>query len=183
MADQEQPKHSTSGEVEAKRPRGQRDPGAVGRTAEEAVMKYLTQIGQFAEDVRAVSSYQRRDIDFIRKDLQTVEVKGDTWLHKTGNLFFEVTRDHGFAGCFFRSKADYWYYTDTETGDCYTFRLSEAQAWLVRNSDTDVAVWTETRSHRRSGGVSGFVTFGGYKVNLAAFMAGVKTETLRLGVG
>lgn len=170
------------------RPRGQRDPGGVGRAAEEAVIKYLKQIGTFETDVRDVQLYREYDIDFVCKGGRTVEVKGDTWTARTGNLFFEVLRDHGGPGCFYRSKAEWWYYVAMGTGDCYAFRLSDAQSWLkatTRMGDVPgVAVWQDTRSHRRSASSpSGFVQYSGYKVNLEAFRAGVKTEHLKLGIG
>ena len=168
----------TAATVEApkKRQRGQTQPGAVGKHGEEAVLRYLKQKhGNDVIDVRLVPLYQKRDIDFLLPDDTAVEVKTDTWLHKTGNLFFEAARDHGFAGCFYRSKADVWAYVDAESGKAYLFRLSEAQAWLSLNFQPD---WlTTTRSHRKGA----FVTFVGWKVPLATFVAGVQTTTIDLG--
>lgn len=160
--------------VEERRKRGQTNHLEVGALAETLVLRYLERTGQRPQDVRDDRQYRRRDIDFILNDGQTVEVKGDTWLHKTGNLFFELTRDHGLAGCFFRSKADLWYYVDVETGETLQFRLSEAQAWLVRNLDK-VHI-TSARAHRRGG----FVDFVGAKVPKDAFLTGVRCERMVL---
>lgn len=168
---------------EQPRQRGQLHPGQVGKAAEEAVIRYFTQTKQLAEDTRADPYWRIRDVDLILKDRTTIEVKGDTWLHKTGNLFFEVSRDHGGAGCFFRSKADFWYYVDAETYDCFAFKLSDAQSWLAMHFDTEDCVWTPTRSHRRVQGVARFVDYGGYKVRLEALRSGIAVQQIRLGGG
>lgn len=166
---------------EPKRKRGQRSPGEVGKAAEEAVIRYFTQTKQLDRDVRADPYWQVRDVDLFLKDGTGIEVKGDTWTNRTGNIFFEVQRDHGGPGCFYRSKADYWYYVDAETFDCYVFRLSDAQAWLDFNAESDVAVGTSSRSHRRVKGEGRFVDYRGYKVNLDALRAGIAVQTIRLG--
>lgn len=167
-------------DAEKPRQRGQTQPGKVGAHGEEAVLRYLTQkYGAGVQDVRKVSVYQRRDIDFVLPDGTTVEVKTDTWLHRSGNVFFEAARDDGFAGCFYRSKADLWLIVCAETGRGYSFRLSEAQAWLTLNIQPG---WlTTTRSHRKVAGQSTFVGFVGYKVPLTVFMAGVETTVIELG--
>lgn len=162
------------------RQRGQVHPGQVGLLAEEAVKKYLERLGRTVQDVRKDPLNMWRDIDFIVSGgtrTEYVEVKGDTWLHKSGNLFLEVKRDHEGPGCFFRSKADTWYYVDAETGDTLILPLSAVQAWLAWNNDR--AKKTSTRSHRKGG----FVQFHGYLVPAEVLVQELGIQRIALPLG
>ena len=64
------------------------------------------------EDVSDVKEYQKQDIDFIVKpngkpDMK-FEVKNDTRIATTGNIFFETMSnvDYSTNGCFRKTKAD-----------------------------------------------------------------------------
>lgn len=169
------------GLVDSKRQRGQEDPGGVGTAGEEAALRYLAQKhGKGAvRDVRNDSTYQIRDIDYILPDGTTVEVKTDTWVARTGNLFFETARNHGRAGCFYRSKADLWVYIDAHAGGAYVFPLSEAQAWLAHNFN--LCQLTSTRSRGWENGKRGYVTFMGFKVPASEFVRAPWVELVDLG--
>ena len=93
---------------------------------------------QNVEDAR---EYQVQDIDLLctlesggdRKTI-TIEIKGDTKAHQTGNFFFETVSNEalGTQGCFLKSKAHLLFYYLLGTDRLYIFPMKRMQAWFMK---------------------------------------------------
>jgi hypothetical protein len=93
------------------------------------------------QNVEADPKYQAEDIDLICileigdhvKEV-SIEVKGDTKAHQTGNFFFETLSNAalGTQGCFLKSKADLLFYYLLATDRLYIFPLKRIQKWFVK---------------------------------------------------
>ena len=83
----------------------------IGKRGERIFAKFLDCMKLEYDDVSDVREYQKQDIDFIVKcgesDLK-FEVKNDTRIATTGNIFFETMSnvDYSTNGCFNKTKAD-----------------------------------------------------------------------------
>ena len=109
---------------------------------------------QNVEDVR---DYQVRDIDLLctieaGRDRKTVsiEIKGDTKAHQTGNFFFETVSNEslGTQGCFLKSQAHLLFYYLLETDRLYIFPMKRTQDWFVKLQQ-QMNTGSEGRSHRK----------------------------------
>lgn len=98
------------------------------------------------DDVRNNISYQRRDIDFIVRKINSddrwycVEVKVDTRALDTGNLAYEIV-SHGALGWSSVTKADYLFIVLAKESDALT---SEKCLWI------DMEKWNEYCANRKT---------------------------------
>lgn len=99
----------------------------------ETLFKQIMQNRKYqVEDVSTNPSYWRKDIDFIITSpttglTKTFEVKWDTKIHKTNNLYLElvnVNSDGGY-GWFEFCRADYLVYGDAVSKTFYIIPLLE----------------------------------------------------------
>lgn len=88
--------------------------------------------GYIVEDVSKDPLYWNSDIDFIITSpttgaIKTFEVKWDTKINKTGNLYLELenVNSKGFKGWFEFCKADYVAYGDARTHTFYIIPTKE----------------------------------------------------------
>ena len=99
------------------------------REAELKFAEMMKNRGYEVEDVSQNSEYFDMDIDFIVSSpatglVKTCEVKCDTRIHRTGNLFLETWSKYGNGlGWWNCCKADYLVYCDAENEIFYIFEL------------------------------------------------------------
>lgn len=103
---------------------------------EQLVKHYLEKEGYCVIDVSKNSHYWSQDIDFIViKGLATIsiEVKYDSWIHSTRNLFIELLSDvhQNKCGWIDYCKADYLYYVDSVDSTCYVISLKDVRDYLA----------------------------------------------------
>ena len=87
------------------------------REGEYLASRYLQAQGYAVEDVSLTPKYWKKDVDLIaRKDNHElkIEVKWDSRIHHTGNMFIETETDVDLnkAGWFKFCEADYIFYGD-----------------------------------------------------------------------
>ena len=74
----------------------------IGNLGEQIFSRRMREAGYTVQDVTNDSSYWSKDIDFIvtspRGNTRTFEVKYDTRLNHTGNLFLEIANTHSKEG-------------------------------------------------------------------------------------
>lgn len=111
----------------------------VGDKAAQLAKEWLRSLPQTKGlvSVEADKAYQKRDIDFLwetDKGFYRVEVKGDTWGHKTGNLFFETTSnvEQDNDGCFMYTEADLLLYLMLKSRELYILPVEDVRAWFIR---------------------------------------------------
>lgn len=65
------------------------------------------------------------DIDFIVNEETTVEVKWDSWIDKTGNLFIETAnpRSQGGLGWYKFCQADWLAYGNSQRNEFYMIKM------------------------------------------------------------
>lgn len=102
---------------------------------EQLVKEYLEQEGYCVVDVSKDQHYWSQDIDFIAiKGTETIkiEVKYDSWIHVTRNLFIELLTDidRNKCGWIDYCKADYLYYVDAIDTTCYVIALDDVRDYL-----------------------------------------------------
>lgn len=108
----------------------------IGRQGELLFKEIMESRGYEVKDVSGDSNYWYRDIDFIVKSpitgqIKTFEVKFDTRLHTTGNLYLErtstFTKEAGIKGLgwFEWCEADYLAYGDAVSGQFYMIPMAE----------------------------------------------------------
>ena len=86
----------------------------IGKRGERIFTDFLRRHGYSFTDVSDDREYQRQDVDVLIESKKTAgtkipaEVKNDTMIHKTGNIFFETMSNVDYAtdGCFQKTKAD-----------------------------------------------------------------------------
>lgn len=90
-----------------------------GKQGEKLFKEIMESRGYVVEDVSNNSDFWNKDVDFIITSptsglTKTFEVKWDTLINKTGNLYCELenVRSEGFKGWFEFCKADYVAYGD-----------------------------------------------------------------------
>lgn len=85
--------------------------------------------------------HQARDIDLLcvlesqdDERIVSIEVKGDTKAHTTGNFFFETISNEalGTQGCFLKSEADLLFYYLMESDCLFIFPMKSIQTWFVK---------------------------------------------------
>lgn len=101
-----------------------------GRLGELLFKQRMEQKGYEVKDVSKDSAYWNRDIDFIIKspftgEVKSFEVKFDSRIHKTNNLYLEVANAHSQSGLGYFSfcEADYLVYGDSVNNRFYIFSL------------------------------------------------------------
>lgn len=103
-----------------------------GKVGEQLFKEIMQSRNYTVKDVSNDSDYWDKDIDFIvtspsTGSTKTFEVKWDSRINRTGNLYLEVTNIHskGSKGWFEFCQADYLAYGDATTGTFYIIPLLE----------------------------------------------------------
>lgn len=96
---------------------------------------YLQDNGWTVQDVTGDPEYWRKDIDFIASSASqslTIEVKWDSRIHKTGNMFIETITDLDQSKCgwFSYCEADYIYYGDSVQQLFYVFKTDDLRKFV-----------------------------------------------------
>lgn len=106
--------------------------GTLGKQGEQLFKQVMESGGYTVEDVSGNSEYWYRDIDFIITSpttgaIKTFEVKWDTRINKTGNLYLEIASAHskGGQGWYKFCEADYLAYGDAASRKFYIIPLLE----------------------------------------------------------
>ncbi len=105
--------------------------------AGELEFKLLAQQwGHTLEYVGDDPDYWHRDIDFIINGKTTVEVKWDSWINATGNLFIETAnpRSKGGLGWYLFCEADYLAYGDSRANKFYIIKMSELRDYITTHN-------------------------------------------------
>ena len=102
----------------------------IGREGELLFKQIMEQGGYGVEDVSGNPNYWHKDIDFIITSpttgaVRSFEVKWDSCISKTGNLYLELTNIHsrGGKGWYQFCEADYIAYGDAVNGQFYIIPL------------------------------------------------------------
>lgn len=107
------------------------------------------------KNVEDSREYQIKDIDLLciletGGDERTVsiEIKGDTKAHQTGNFFFETVSNEalGTQGCFLKSQAHLLFYYLLETDRLYIFPMKTLQAWF-KGFQKQMTVGSRKKTH------------------------------------
>lgn len=121
----------------------------IGNLGEQVFTYKMREAGYTIQNVSADPSYWDKDIDFLvtspSGNMRSFEVKYDTRLNQTGNLYLELTNVHskGGAGWFSFCQADFLAYGDATTKTFYIIpmqKLRERAAILpsrMTNCGTD----------------------------------------------
>lgn len=101
---------------------------------------YLTASGYNVVDTTDNPDYWYQDIDFIAEqggEQTTIEVKWDSCIARTGNMFIELISDIDNAkdGWYKFCKADYIFYGDSKNNLFYVFKLTDLKAFISENTD------------------------------------------------
>lgn len=115
------------------------DPNNIGAICEAAVKQYLDEKGYSITDVSKNKEYWLQDVDLLAtKGASTlkIEVKGERQIHKYQSFFIELMADEerNKAGWIDITKADYIFYMDGITFDCYVFKPQDMRNYLAKNS-------------------------------------------------
>lgn len=111
---------------------------------EQLFKQLMEQRGHNVEDFTAQKAYQIQDIDFRITSpagkVATFEVKYDSKIHSTGNLFVEYFSAHNYGGLGWYEfcKADYIAYGDAHTDTFYCFLLEDLRQ-LINSHKFNVA--------------------------------------------
>lgn len=110
---------------------GERKPG------EWELKRYLRKQGYEVEDVSDNPSYWYKDIDLIVNSKTTLEVKWDSRISKTGNIFLEICSnvEKNQPGWFKFCKADYLFYGNSIDEEFYVFNFKELKAHIKAHKD------------------------------------------------
>lgn len=112
----------------------------IGASAEKEVKKHLETRGHIITDVSHDKSYQSVDIDFVMRSPQgqtaTLEVKHDSKLKKTGNIFIEWAFDRKtglYKGWGQKCEADYICFYDADIRTGYIFDWYKLKQYTMQN--------------------------------------------------
>ena len=99
------------------------------KAGEELFSSIMTERGYSVQDVSGEPQFWKKDIDFIVTSpttgaVKSFEVKWDSRINKTGNLFLE-TYSNGGKGWFEYCEADYLVYGDAKARCFYILPLLE----------------------------------------------------------
>ena len=104
--------------------------GALGRQGERTFKERMSANGYGVEDVSGNSEYWYRDIDFLITSpytgaVKSFEVKWDTRINKTGNMYLEIEsiNSKGGKGWYEFCEADYLAYGDAANNTFYVIPL------------------------------------------------------------
>ena len=100
---------------------------------------YLTSQGWTIEDLTSCPQYFDKDIDFLlQKDDEehTIEVKWDSRIAETGNMFIETVTDLDKckAGWFEFCQAEYIFYGDSHNELFYVFKTDDLRDFVSHNT-------------------------------------------------
>ena len=120
------------------------DDNAIGKRGERIFAAFLESRGCRYEDVSESKEYQDKDVDFIvysRKEpgrKVMVEVKNDTRIAQTGNVFFETMSNVDFAtnGCFSKTEADLMAIVSETEKLIYFVDAKFLKEYVGRNNDS-----------------------------------------------
>lgn len=94
----------------------------IGNLGEQVFSHKMKEAGYLVKNVSGDPEYWAKDIDFLitnpeTKEVRAVEVKWDTRIHQTGNLYLELSNVHskGGQGWFNFTQADFLAYGDATT--------------------------------------------------------------------
>ena len=112
---------------------------ALGRDGEKLFAQLLRDQGVNVTDVSGNCLYWDKDIDFIidnGAEQRTIEVKNDSRIYKTGNMYIETAnpRSKGGKGWFLFCQADYLAYGDAINRKFYFIRLKELREYVAEHS-------------------------------------------------
>lgn len=121
-----------------------------GKQGEALFAERMAARGYKVEDVSGNPDYWYKDIDFIitsptTQQTKTFEVKWDSRINQTGNLYLELTNTHsrGGQGWFKFCEADFLAYGDALAQEFYVIPMTElrervaAKPMRVANCGTD----------------------------------------------
>ena len=121
-----------------------------GKQGEMLFAQTMKEQGYSVQDVSSNPEYWHKDIDFIITSpttgaVRTFEVKWDSRINKTGNLYLELTNVHskGGLGWFKFCQADFVAYGDSQAEVFYVVPLAELRERLknipgrITNCGTD----------------------------------------------
>lgn len=111
-----------------------------GKQGEQLFMKTMLARGYEVQDVSGNPNYWYKDIDFIitsptTGETKTFEVKWDTKINRTGNLYLErtsrFTKQEGIKGLgwFEWCEADYLAYGDAVSGQFYIIPMEQLRQY------------------------------------------------------
>ena len=88
--------------------------------------------GHTLEYVGDDPDYWNKDIDFIVNDETTVEVKYDSWIDVTNNLFIETAnpRSEGGLGWFRFTQADWLAYGNSKKNEFYMIKMQDLRNYI-----------------------------------------------------
>lgn len=121
-----------------------------GRQGELLFSRRMRDAGYIVEDVSGNSDYWYKDIDFIvtspSGNTRTFEVKWDTRINQTGNLFLETANKHSKGGCgwFCFCQADFLAYGDATTKVFYVIAMDELRARVKQLPDRQASCGTDS---------------------------------------
>lgn len=100
---------------------------------------YLQDNGWSVEDVTKNEQYFDKDIDLVAHrgtERLTVEVKWDSRIASTGNMFIETVTDldKSKAGWFMFCQADYIYYGDSTNQLFYVFKTADLREFVATHT-------------------------------------------------
>ena len=111
----------------------------------------MREAGYTIQDVSGDPHYWDKDIDFLATSPRTgatrsFEVKWDSRLASTGNLYLELTNIHskGGAGWFRFCQADFVAYGDASTKTFYIFDMEELRARVTLLPDRQTNCGTDS---------------------------------------
>lgn len=92
--------------------------------------------GHTLEYVGDDPDYWNKDIDFIIDDGTTVEVKWDSWINTTGNLFIETDNPRSRCGLgWFRfTQAEWLAYGNSQTNEFYMIKMQDLRNYIEKHN-------------------------------------------------
>lgn len=119
-----------------------------GKETEKLIATLLISKGFEVEDMSDVEEYQAIDTDFLihKKGTWTMEIKSDSRIGKTGNIFLEVgmSRSTGFyEGWFNKCESDYMCIYDTVNSIAYMLDWDKTKKYAKSNG-RNISFWNYT---------------------------------------
>lgn len=114
---------------------------SLGKEGEKSFIQVMEMNNITAVDVSGNPEYWTQDIDFIITNAEgrskTVEVKNDSRINRTGNMYIEIAnpRSQGGLGWFSFCKADYLAYGDAIGRKFYMMEISALRQYIDNNRD------------------------------------------------
>ena len=115
----------------------------IGKRGEKVFERYLKSVNLEYRDVSNIREYQEQDVDFIvsfknpQVDLK-FEVKNDTRIATTGNIFFETMSnvDYSTNGCFNKTKSDVMVIVSESERRLYMISSRSLKRFVDENKDS-----------------------------------------------